>query len=210
LIFDGELHAGQRLPQDEIAAAIGVSRIPVRQAIITLEREGWIRTEPQRGSYVNPFDEPAINDRFTLYGRFYAFATRRALTRITTDDIERLAGIASDLVASSEAAEIDNASVDYLGTIIRIADSQRLRAVLRSTAHLVPGNFYEAVPAAIRSQQRGIARLHTAIERGDAREAAAICIALQQRHAREVVAVRYERQRDRTRDGRAESRRDTR
>jgi DNA-binding GntR family transcriptional regulator len=198
LIFDGELQAGQRLPQDEIAAAMGVSRIPVRQAIITLEREGWIRTEPHRGSYINPFDARAIRDRFSLYGRFYAFATRRALTRIGPDDLERLTAIASELVASSNAAEIDKASVEYLGTIIRIAGSQRLRAVLRSTAQIVPGNFYEAVPAAIRSQQRGIARLQTAIKRGDARDAVDACIALQERHAREVVAVRHRRRQDRT------------
>ena len=101
-------------------------------------------------------------------------------------------------MASSNAAEIDKASVDYLGTIIRIADSQRLRAVLRSTAQIVPGNFYEAVPAAIRSQQRGIARLQAAIKRGDARDAVDACIALQERHAREVVAARHRRLLDRT------------
>jgi DNA-binding GntR family transcriptional regulator len=197
LIFDGELLAGQRLPQDEIAADMGVSRIPVRQGIITLEREGWIRTEPRRGSYVNPFDSQAIVDRFSLYGRFYAFATRRALTRIRTDDLERLAGIAQELESASTAVEIDKASIDYLGTIIRIADSPRLRAVLRSTAQIVPGIFYEVVPAAIRSQQRGIARLQAALERGNALEAVDACLDLQQRHAREVVAARKKRLRER-------------
>ena len=39
-IFDGRLLDGQRLPQDDVAAAVGVSRIPVREAIIVLEREG--------------------------------------------------------------------------------------------------------------------------------------------------------------------------
>jgi len=208
LIFDGELHAGQRLPQDEIAAAMGSSRIPVRQAIIKLEREGWIRTEPRRGSYVNPFDADAIEDRFTLYGRFYAFATRRALARIGADDVGRLGVIARGLVASSSAAEIDKASVEYLGTIIRIADSPRLRAVLRSTAQIVPGNFYDVVPAAIRSQQLGIARLQAAIELDDALDAADACIALQQRHAREVTAVWRRAQKDRTGNGQPKARRD--
>src|SRR5262249_27112791 len=41
LIFDGVLKPGQRVPQDAIAQTLGVSRIPVREALIALEREGW-------------------------------------------------------------------------------------------------------------------------------------------------------------------------
>jgi len=40
LMFDGDLRPGTRVPQDEIAQALGVSRIPVREALIALEREG--------------------------------------------------------------------------------------------------------------------------------------------------------------------------
>jgi DNA-binding GntR family transcriptional regulator len=40
-IFDGVLKQGQRVPQDAIAKTLGVSRIPVREALIALEREGW-------------------------------------------------------------------------------------------------------------------------------------------------------------------------
>ncbi|HET6663353.1 MAG TPA: GntR family transcriptional regulator, partial [Acidimicrobiales bacterium] len=38
LMFDGDLRPGTRVPQDEIAQALGVSRIPVREALIALER----------------------------------------------------------------------------------------------------------------------------------------------------------------------------
>ncbi len=40
LIFEGELRPGMRVPQDAIAQDLGVSRIPVREALIVLEREG--------------------------------------------------------------------------------------------------------------------------------------------------------------------------
>jgi DNA-binding FadR family transcriptional regulator len=43
LIFSGNLQAGQRVPQDEIAGQLGVSRLPVREALITLEADGLAR-----------------------------------------------------------------------------------------------------------------------------------------------------------------------
>jgi DNA-binding GntR family transcriptional regulator len=42
LIFDGELRPGARVPQDDVARSMGISRIPVREALIALEREGWV------------------------------------------------------------------------------------------------------------------------------------------------------------------------
>jgi DNA-binding GntR family transcriptional regulator len=54
LIFDGDLRPGTRVPQDEIAQTLGVSRIPVREALIALEREGWVTIELHRGALSTP------------------------------------------------------------------------------------------------------------------------------------------------------------
>ena len=81
LIFDGVLKQGQRVPQDAIAQALGVSRIPVREALIALEREGWTTIIPHRGAFVNALDEPSVRDHYELYGLFYGFGVRRAVER---------------------------------------------------------------------------------------------------------------------------------
>ena len=78
LVFDGQLHEGMRLPQDEVAKAVGVSRIPIREAIIALEREGWVTTKLHRGTFVNAFDEQVIRDHYELFGLVYGLAARRA------------------------------------------------------------------------------------------------------------------------------------
>ena len=63
LIFNGELRQGDRMRQDEIAQRLGVSRIPVREAIIALDREGWldhhaapgrVRARTRRGRAARP------------------------------------------------------------------------------------------------------------------------------------------------------------
>src|SRR5580693_9100782 len=79
LIFDGQLPRHTRIPQDEIAESMGISRIPLREALIALEREGWVTLELHRGAFVNAFDEVTLRDHYEMIGLVYGFAARRAL-----------------------------------------------------------------------------------------------------------------------------------
>src|SRR3954452_5366241 len=60
LIVSGTLRHGERVPRDDIARRLGVSPVPVREAIIALDREGWLRIEPHRGAFVHGVDEAWI------------------------------------------------------------------------------------------------------------------------------------------------------
>jgi len=62
LIFDGDLRPGERVPQDEVARVLGMSRIPVREALIALEREGWVTIELHRGAFVNAISQDTVRD----------------------------------------------------------------------------------------------------------------------------------------------------
>ena len=93
LIFEGELRPGMRVPQDAIAQELGVSRIPVREALIVLEREGWVTNEMHRGAFINTLDEPTVHDHYELFGLIYGFAAKRALARAADDLPEQLGAI---------------------------------------------------------------------------------------------------------------------
>ena len=97
LIFTGKLLPGTRLPQGEIAEALGISRIQVREAIVALEREGWVTTRFHHGAFVNSFDEDTIRDHYVLFGMVYGLACRRALRRNDPDLIPRLAEISREV-----------------------------------------------------------------------------------------------------------------
>src|SRR6188768_2397099 len=49
MIFSGELQAGQPMRQEEIARQLGVSRLPVREALYRLATEGLVELKPRRG-----------------------------------------------------------------------------------------------------------------------------------------------------------------
>jgi len=66
-IFEGKLRVGDRVPQDEIAADLGVSRVPVREAVIALDREGWVMIQAHRGAFVVGLDENSTRDHYDAF-----------------------------------------------------------------------------------------------------------------------------------------------
>src|ERR1700684_3706729 len=91
LIFEGVLRPGMRVPQDTIARNLGVSRIPVREALIVLEREGWVTNEMHRGAFINALDEQSVHDHYELYGLIFGFAAQRAASRRSAELPDHLA-----------------------------------------------------------------------------------------------------------------------
>jgi DNA-binding GntR family transcriptional regulator len=174
LIFDGELRPGTRVPQDDIARVLGVSRIPVREALIALEREGWVTIELNRGAFVNALDAQAVLDHYELYGMIYGFAARRALDRSAGPElVRRLEEIVGDLAAVDDSEQVLQHTLAFQRAIVDAARSPRLRPLTRALTQLVPGDFFSLVPVAIELQGKGLRAITRALKRGDGERAAA-------------------------------------
>lgn len=80
-ILSGRMRPGQALSESEIALRLGVSRTPVREAIVGLESEGLLTVKPQVGTEVAPIDVDAVADgqfvREAIECRTVALAARR-------------------------------------------------------------------------------------------------------------------------------------
>jgi DNA-binding GntR family transcriptional regulator len=178
LIFNGELRQGDRVHQDEIAKSLGVSRIPVREAIIALDREGWLTITPHRGAFVHGLDEDALRDHYELLGLVYGLAARRAVDRATPEARAQLRRAQEALAAATTPAEVHDTNDVFLRTLLAIARSPRLGRVMRNMSTVVPGNFFELVPGSIAVQQRGAKAIVDAIDAADADGGAAACVNL--------------------------------
>ena len=168
LIFDGDLRPGDRVPQDDVAAALGVSRIPVREALIALEREGWVTIEIHRGAYINAFDADALHDHYVLHGLVYSHVGRRALRQGAEPLVPRLRPLCRTIVGSSRPAEIGRCAVAFNAAVVDAAGSSRAEVVLRSMTGLVPGDFFAAVSGAVEVARRGCESVLAAFEAADA------------------------------------------
>ncbi len=173
LIFDGVLRPGQRVPQDQVANTLGVSRIPVREALIALEREGWVTIELHRGAFINAISVDSVRDHYALYGLIYGFAVRRALERGAPDFPERVSKVADELVAADSEDAVWQRSLEFHILVLAEARNRRIGSSVRALSAMVPGSFFVAVPEAVPPQKRGIAAIARAVKARDADRAAA-------------------------------------
>src|SRR6478752_3859204 len=118
LIFDGFLRPGARVHQDDVAQALGISRIPVREALIALEQQGWVTIEPNRGAFVAALDEQAVRDHYELYGLVYGFAAKKALLRSGTELGASLKDTLHQLQQTDDPAEIGRLTLEFHGKVI--------------------------------------------------------------------------------------------
>ena len=89
LILRGRFPEGQRLRQDAIAEQLGVSRIPVREALRQLESEGLVTFKPHCGAVVSTLSLDEITDLFELRANIEGDLVRRAVPNMTADDDAR-------------------------------------------------------------------------------------------------------------------------
>jgi DNA-binding GntR family transcriptional regulator len=193
LIFEGELRPGMRVPQDAIAQDLGVSRIPVREALIVLEREGWVTNEMHRGAFINALDEPTVHDHYELFGLIYGFAAKRALARAGDDLPQQLSEIHAQFAKATSAAEQYDLSIAFHSLIVRGAASPRINVALRAMSALVPGNFFEEVPAAVDVESRGLASITRAMKQGDGEKASAEYVKMMRSVGNKVTQLFRER-----------------
>ena len=194
LIFDGQLQEGMRLPQDEVAKAVGVSRIPIREAIIALEREGWVTTRLHRGTFVNAFDEHVIRDHYELFGLIYGLAARRAAQRAVPELVDRLAALSRQVDTTDDPVKLGEHVLAFHAAVVEAARSPRITVVLRAMSALVSGPFFVLVPSAVEPERKGLRAIVRAIRRGDGDRAAAEYSKMLGQQAELVVDLFHERQ----------------
>jgi DNA-binding GntR family transcriptional regulator len=194
LVFDGQLTEGTRLPQDEVAKAVGVSRIPIREAIIALEREGWVTTKLHRGTFVNAFNEQVIRDHYELFGLVYGLAARRAAQRAEAQLVERLTELSQLVNTTDDLRRIGELALAFHSTIVEAAHSPRITVVLRAMSALVPGPFFVLVPNAVDSERKGLKSIVRAIAKNDGERAAKEYGKMLNTQAELVVELFYQRQ----------------
>lgn len=163
LVFFGELRDGQRVPQREIAQALGVSSVPVREALASLQREGVVTIEPNRGAFINGLDAGVVREQFYIFGRIYGLATRITTQRAEPAVLAALAGLAERIAAARDLDALLALSIQFQLLVVDHGGSKRLRALIAPFSRIVPGNFYATIPGSAELTRRGVVELAAAI-----------------------------------------------
>ncbi|TWI54746.1 GntR family transcriptional regulator [Halalkalibacter nanhaiisediminis] len=90
VILKGEFKVGDRLIQEEWADKLGVSRMPIREALRQLEVEGLVRIEPRRGAIVTPISVEDIEEIYQLRALLEGQAVEKSLPFLEEEEIKEL------------------------------------------------------------------------------------------------------------------------
>ena len=89
-IIEGRLKPGDHVPEVKLTEGLGVSRTPVREALILLEREGLVVAAPNRGSFVRAFAETDVDEIFSMRTVLENFAAERVVGSLNKEDFAEL------------------------------------------------------------------------------------------------------------------------
>ena len=152
-ILAGRLKPRERLHQDQLALALGVSRMPVREAIRQLAAEGLVQVYPHRGAFVSSLDPDEIRELYEVRAALEGLAISHAVPRMTPADVTALRTILDRLIAETAAnddeavIELDRrfhdglvapAGMPYLRELIDQA-RRRSDAFRRAHTYVIPG-----------------------------------------------------------------------
>lgn len=138
-IIDGHLQPRDRLKEEELARELGISRTPVREALLLLQSEGLVVAEPNRGSSVREHSARDLDDLYQLRALLEGFAARRAAVCMT-DETLVLLGASSDhfdrIIAGGDLLELVQENARFHDLIVRSARSKRLEDMIRRLTEL--------------------------------------------------------------------------
>ncbi|MGH2403657.1 MAG: GntR family transcriptional regulator, partial [bacterium] len=133
-IVQGKLLPGQKIPQDEIGEDLGISRMPVREALRTLEAEGFVRLLPNRGAVVRELSVRDIREVYQIRIELEGLTARLAAPRVSPEQLERLRrlmALMSRTVEQDDIQRLLELNKDFHHTCYESADNARLLRMIQ-------------------------------------------------------------------------------
>lgn len=132
-IVAGELQPGQHIRDGELAAQLGVSRTPVREALQRLEDEGLVEMQSGVFTRVVPLNMQAAQDAFSVVAVLHALATRLAVSLLTADDITALRRANDNLIKALDTNNVSaalQADDTFHHVFVRVANNHEIQHTL--------------------------------------------------------------------------------
>lgn len=142
LIFTGDLLPGTKVDQEEMAARLGVSKLPVREALIGLENEGLVESIPRRGAFVAHLSREDVRDHYNVFGLVSGLAAERAAVSLSDEELDELEQLAEQMEATTGAEEQEELNFRFHRMINLAGGGRRLRSVIALLGKSIPTRFF--------------------------------------------------------------------
>lgn len=166
----GHAAPGSHLPLEQLAATIGMSVTPVREALLLLAQDGIVVQEPNRGFRVAPIRRRDIADTYLVYSRVAGELAARAAACITGAEVAHLRELDERMreLGDDEHERIEEGNYALHDVIYDAARSPRLTWFIVASARFVPRRVWADVPGWLEWNRTAHVRVIEALERRDA------------------------------------------
>ena len=134
MILDGELVPGAKLTEITLAAKLGVSRGPLREAFRMLEEAGLVRTEKNRGVFVRDVPVAEAIEIFDLRAAMEELVGRRLAEKVTAPQLKEMRGVVDQMEQAVKAKDAHGYHLLNLGfhdRLVELAGNGKLTAIYR-------------------------------------------------------------------------------
>ena len=167
LILTGKLRSGDRVDRNEIAHELGVSRVPIQEAVVQLEHDGILSTQYHRGAYVERFDESVVLEHHEIYGMLSGIASTRAAEAQNPEHLRQLESFLTTMRANVDSRAFQEPAFQFRVLINEEYSGPRLLAVIRGSQSFLPRAFWPAYQDQHRDLLQFLEADFDAICRGD-------------------------------------------
>lgn len=174
LIISGKVRKDQFLRIEAIAKAMQTSSTPVREGLLLLQTEGFVRLVPRRGFMVVGFSKQDVRDIFWTQGVLAGELAARAAARLTEEQIDELEQLLRDHAEATAAGDVDRhtrLAHQFHRAINLGSGSTRLAVLLGLMTKQLPNQFYGLVEEQVHGALDYHSLIYRAIRARDAEEA---------------------------------------
>lgn len=153
LVLTGKLRSGDRVDRNEIAQELGLSRVPIQEAVVQLEHDGILSTQYHRGAYVERFDESVVREHHELYGLLIGIASARAAVDGLPRILDQLGVLIKVMRGSKDSRAFQETASQFRNVINEEYAGPRLQAAIRASHTFTPfwiacfNNYDEMLPS---------------------------------------------------------------
>lgn len=131
-ILRGNLKSGQALKQDEIAAQFGISKIPVREALIQLKAEGLVNFYPNRGAFVSELSAVEADEIYVMRIALETAILARAIPNLTVAHLKHAEEILNAIDQEENIAKWGELNWEFHATLYAPALLPRLMDTIKA------------------------------------------------------------------------------
>lgn len=176
----GRLAPGGRIDLDAVARELGVSRAPVREALVLLERDGTVRMPFHRGAFLGDITAERVREGVSLYALLSGLTAQLAAPEVRGEFLTELSAEVDQALATTSADIYEQHAREFRRLINRRVAGPHLRAMFRTFIGLVAAVTDVAAEDNLATEQERLAEEFTALRSQDPAVAAAAAV----RHVR--------------------------